>query len=497
MLAANGVDDHDRRPTTSTRRRRPISHAILTLQPRPHERARRRHRRHAVAQPARGRRLQVQPAARRPGRHRRHRRGSRTRATRCSSAELDGVQARPVRAALARADDAPPRLRRPPTSPTSATSIDLDAIRGARLKHRRRSARRRRRALLGRASPSGTARPHGRQRRRRSDLPLHDARLGRQDPHGSVVALRDAAADRACKDRFDVAFACDTDHDRHGIVTRAAGLLHPNHYLAVAIDYLFTHRPGVAGRRPASARRWSAAADRPRRRAPRPPAARGAGRLQVVRRRAARRLARLRRRGERGRVVPAPRRHGVDDRQGRHRAGAAGGRDDRAAPAAIRASSTPRSRASSATPVYERIDAPATPEQKEQLATLSARRRSRATELAGEPIVARARPARRGNDAPIGGIKVIADERLVRGAALGHRGHLQDLRRELRRRGPPAAHPGGGAGGRRSRDRLTAPTSRARRSRASPSCRRRCARGRRESPARRRPRRTTSRAWPW
>jgi phosphoglucomutase len=46
------------------------------------------------------------------------------------------------------------------------------------------------------------------------------------------------------RDRFDVAFACDTDHDRHGIVTRSAGLLPPNHYLAVAIFYLFQHRPG-------------------------------------------------------------------------------------------------------------------------------------------------------------------------------------------------------------------------------------------------------------
>ena len=45
------------------------------------------------------------------------------------------------------------------------------------------------------------------------------------------------------KDRFAVAFACDTDHDRHGIVTQSAGLLPPNHYLAVAIDYLFRHRP--------------------------------------------------------------------------------------------------------------------------------------------------------------------------------------------------------------------------------------------------------------
>src|ERR1051325_4033661 len=45
------------------------------------------------------------------------------------------------------------------------------------------------------------------------------------------------------KDRFDIAFACDTDHDRHGIVTRSSGLLPPNHYLAVAIYYLFQHRP--------------------------------------------------------------------------------------------------------------------------------------------------------------------------------------------------------------------------------------------------------------
>jgi phosphoglucomutase len=47
----------------------------------------------------------------------------------------------------------------------------------------------------------------------------------------------------ALKDEFDIAFANDTDHDRHGIVTRSVGLLNPNHYLAVAIDYLFHHRP--------------------------------------------------------------------------------------------------------------------------------------------------------------------------------------------------------------------------------------------------------------
>ncbi len=46
------------------------------------------------------------------------------------------------------------------------------------------------------------------------------------------------------KDGYDVAFACDTDHDRHGIVTPSSGLLQPNHYLSVAVDYLFRHRTG-------------------------------------------------------------------------------------------------------------------------------------------------------------------------------------------------------------------------------------------------------------
>jgi phosphoglucomutase len=45
------------------------------------------------------------------------------------------------------------------------------------------------------------------------------------------------------KDKFDLSFACDTDHDRHGIVTRSAGLLPPNHYLSVAISYLYQNRP--------------------------------------------------------------------------------------------------------------------------------------------------------------------------------------------------------------------------------------------------------------
>jgi phosphoglucomutase len=50
----------------------------------------------------------------------------------------------------------------------------------------------------------------------------------------------------ANRQKYDVAWAADTDHDRHGIVTRTSGLLNPNHYLAVSIQYLFTNRPGWA-----------------------------------------------------------------------------------------------------------------------------------------------------------------------------------------------------------------------------------------------------------
>jgi phosphoglucomutase len=61
----------------------------------------------------------------------------------------------------------------------------------------------------------------------------------RMDPSSSYAMQRLLHV----KDRFDVAWACDTDHDRHGVVTAAAGLLNPNHYLSAAIAYLFAHRP--------------------------------------------------------------------------------------------------------------------------------------------------------------------------------------------------------------------------------------------------------------
>jgi phosphoglucomutase len=66
----------------------------------------------------------------------------------------------------------------------------------------------------------------------------------RMDPSSSYAMQRLLAI----KDRFDIAFACDTDHDRHGIVTAQGGLLAPNSYLAVAIDYLFQHRPQWAAK---------------------------------------------------------------------------------------------------------------------------------------------------------------------------------------------------------------------------------------------------------
>ncbi len=65
-----------------------------------------------------------------------------------------------------------------------------------------------------------------------------DGRI-RMDPSSAYAMQRLIAQ----KDRYDVAFACDTDHDRHGVVTAVGGLLPTNHYLAVMIDYLFSNRP--------------------------------------------------------------------------------------------------------------------------------------------------------------------------------------------------------------------------------------------------------------
>jgi phosphoglucomutase len=69
----------------------------------------------------------------------------------------------------------------------------------------------------------------------------HDGKI-RMDP-SSPYAMK-SVIDKM--DQFDLAFACDTDHDRHGIVVKHGGLLPPNHYLCVCIDYLFKYRPGWA-----------------------------------------------------------------------------------------------------------------------------------------------------------------------------------------------------------------------------------------------------------
>ena len=210
----------------------------------------------------------------------------------------------------------------------------------------------------------------------------------------------------ASKDRFDIAFACDTDHDRHGIVTRSAGLMPPNHYLTVMIDYLFTHRP-----------RW-------RKRS-------GIGKTIVCTQMIDRVAARL------GRAVyetPVGFKWYVDRLgdgslgfAGEESAGAAFLRldgnvwttdKDGIVPALLSAEITLRTGRDPAErfgaiardlgePVERRVQATATPQQKRRLARLSPRE-FRHTDLAGESIrhVLDRAP---GNDAPIGGLKVMTD----------------------------------------------------------------------------------------
>jgi phosphoglucomutase len=208
----------------------------------------------------------------------------------------------------------------------------------------------------------------------------------------------------ALKDRFDVAFACDTDHDRHGIVTRSAGLLNPNHYLAVAISYLFRHRD-----------EW------------RPEA--GVGKTLVSSSLIDRVAASLNRR-----LVEVPvgfkwfvegllegsLGFGGEESAGAsflRRAGAVWTTDKDgiilgllAVEMTARAGRDPGELYRELTrqfgdPVYERIDAPATPEQKAVLERLAPEQVT-ATELAGEKIEAMLTTAP-GNGSPIGGLKVV------------------------------------------------------------------------------------------
>ena len=221
----------------------------------------------------------------------------------------------------------------------------------------------------------------------------------RMDP-SSPYAM---AALIAMRDRFDVAIASDTDHDRHGVVTRSAGLLNPNHYLAAAISYLYPNRPG-----------WRADA--------------GVGKTMVSSSIIDRVAASV---GRHLVEVPVGFKWFVDGLLdgsvgfgGEESAGASFLRKDGsvwstdkdgiipgllAAEILARTGKDPGQVYKGLTerfgaPVYERIDAPANPEQKAILAKLSPEQVT-ASELAGEPIESMQTSAP-GNGAPLGGLKV-------------------------------------------------------------------------------------------
>jgi phosphoglucomutase len=207
------------------------------------------------------------------------------------------------------------------------------------------------------------------------------------------------------RDRFDLAVANDADADRHGIVGREAGLLTPNHYLVVAIDYLLRHRPdwpsgaAVGKTLVSSAMIDRVAADLGRRVIEVPVGFKWfvAGLLDGT----------LGFAGEESAGASFLRRDGTtwtSDKDGillgllAAELTAVTGRD----PGRLYADIERRFGGTA----YERSDVPATAEEKAVLARLSADA-VRATELAGEPIVARLTTAP-GNGAPIGGLKVVA-----------------------------------------------------------------------------------------
>jgi phosphoglucomutase len=208
------------------------------------------------------------------------------------------------------------------------------------------------------------------------------------------------------KDRFHISFACDTDHDRHGVVTRSAGLLQPNHYLSVAIYYLFQHRP-----------KWRENA--------------AVGKTVVSSQMIDRVAAKL---GRKLYEVPVGFKwfvEGLLDGSlgfgGEESAGASFLRRDGVVwvtdkdgivPALLSAEITAKMRrdpgeiyreltAEFGEAYYKRVEADATPEQKMALKNLSPAQFN-LTDLAGEKIQAMSTRAA-GNGAPIGGIKVIAN----------------------------------------------------------------------------------------
>lgn len=206
------------------------------------------------------------------------------------------------------------------------------------------------------------------------------------------------------KDRFDIAFGCDTDHDRHGIVTPRAGLLPPDHYLAVAIDYLFQHRPQwgqqvAIGKTVVSTRLIDRLAARLGRKFLEVPvgfkwfvAGLHAGSLGFCGEESAG-AAFLRRDG----TVWTTDKDGITAALLSAEITARRGRD----PGALYSDLA----LEFGNPVADRVEAPANAAQKKQLAALSPRQIG-ATDLAGERIDSVLDKAP-GNDAPIGGIKVI------------------------------------------------------------------------------------------
>jgi len=207
------------------------------------------------------------------------------------------------------------------------------------------------------------------------------------------------------KDQFDLSFACDTDHDRHGIVTKNEGLLPPNHDLCAAIFYLFQNRPG-----------WSPSA--------------AVGKTMVSSAMIDRITAKV---GRKLFEVPVGFKWFVEGLLdgalgfgGEESAGSVFLRRDGTVwttdkdgivPALLAAEIRARTGHDSAgiyrefrhefgEPCYARVDAPATPDQKERLAKLSPQQVTQ-TELAGEKIQNLLTLAP-GNGAPLGGLKVVA-----------------------------------------------------------------------------------------
>jgi phosphoglucomutase len=224
----------------------------------------------------------------------------------------------------------------------------------------------------------------------------------RMDPSSSYAMQRLIGL----KDKFDIAFACDTDHDRHGIVAASTGLLPPNHYLSVAIHHLFQNRPA-----------W------------RPEA--GVGKTVVSSSMIDRVAAKL---GRRLHEVPVGFKWFVDGLVdgslgfgGEESAGASFLRRDGTvwttdkdgiAPSLLAAEITVRAgrdpgeiyrelTAEFGEPVYDRVEAPANPDQKKKLAALSPDQ-VRSSDLAGEKIQSIITQAP-GNQAPIGGVKVASE----------------------------------------------------------------------------------------